>query len=108
MFRVLTIGGEAYINFIEEKSEVRQEMDKMVAQPPFFLEIGKGEKISKAEFDQFAKQAGFSQVELTAKAHDYWYPTVDGYQRLEIIFLSLKKLSTRSTEQAMGGSETKT
>lgn len=97
--RVLKPKGEAIINFIEEKSEVRQEMDKLVSEPPFNKLIKKGsrgKKIPKNKFDKLAKKAGFSKVKSLSKNDTLWYPTVDSllndYQGFEIVFPQLKKL----------------
>jgi|Deesub1362B_J571_1020462.scaffolds.fasta_scaffold05031_3 ubiquinone/menaquinone biosynthesis C-methylase UbiE len=100
IFRVLRIGGEAIINFIEEKSEVRKQMEKIASYAPFdkFVKIGKGKgkKISKEEFNKIARDVGFSKVISVSKDHTFWYPTVEsllaGYHNLDVTFPELKKL----------------
>jgi len=104
IWRVLKPKGEAIINFIEEKSEVRQKMDKLVSETPFnkLIKKGRSKKIPKNGFDELAKKAGFSKVKSLSKNHTQWYPTVDSllndYQRFEVVFPQLLKLPRKLTD----------
>lgn len=94
MRRVLASKGEIFLNFIEEKSFIRQEMDKMVTQALFNLKISPSGKISKEEFNKLAGETGFSKIKSISNNHVFWYSTVeellDNYQKFEVIYPSLK------------------
>lgn len=100
MFRVLKPGGEVILNFIEEKSDVRKEIDRLVSEPPFneiIKTIEKGKKISRKEFVGLAREAGFRIISSVSKADVLYYPTIgsllNGYKNFDIVFPQLKKLS---------------
>lgn len=99
MYRVLKPQGEVFINFIEEKSEVRKTMDRIVSESPLsemIPKIGKGKKISRKEFNQMGKNSGFKILSSTSINHEQYYPTISAlfynYQNFDVVFPALKKL----------------
>ena len=102
MYRPLKPNGVAIVNFVEEKSEVRQEMEKLALTKPFERVINKetfgknSKKISKTGFDQLAKDVGF-RIESESKEHIYYFPDIDSlfrtYSDLAVSFPQLAKLN---------------
>lgn len=99
MYRALREGGGVFINFIEEKSDVRKEMELIISQSPFnkLVKITKGKKITKDEFNQLSQRVGFMIILSKSVFHAHFYATVDemlnDYQRFEVVFPSLRELS---------------
>jgi len=79
MYRVLTTGGEAIINFNIEKSPIWLEHEKIYNQ--YYgdpnKEIVKTKKTNKKNFHEMADKAGFSEISTPVKDDTYYYKSFE-------------------------------
>jgi ubiquinone/menaquinone biosynthesis C-methylase UbiE len=100
MCRILRINGEAVINFIEEKSEVLNEVVKIMREV-FNIDLDKkGSKILRQEFNKIAKQSGFKIIKSQSKLDTFFFRDMDiflsGYK--PTIEAKTKRLSPEQKE----------
>ena len=79
IYRLLKPKGIAIINFNQERSEVRIEIEKQKAK---FLggsyKLPKKKKVSANKFKKEAQKIGFSQINIKSKKDIYFFESVDG------------------------------